>query len=467
MKHSNKIKDIFKGATIYSFSQMLAKSSAFFLLPLYTRVLTKSENGIIGYINTTYILLSVLISLGYQSAQTRFYFEKKSNGIFMFSNNIFILFNSIIVSGLVLLITKHFGIYSLKNGFAITIILLIAVILNVLSQNVINLELTKRNYVKTSIMQIIVFASSSIFTIVLITYFRMSCLGRVVALFFGNLLFSLIYVRKYFEKLEPVFSIIEVKKSVKFGLPITFHLFASMSLTYLDRFILLKYVTMDEIGLYTIGYTVYSVFSVVLAAFNQSYQPNFIGIMKSGIDVKETVRRIFFIWNVLCLIILLSLNLFLNRIILLIIGAEYSRIVLMMPWLIAGFYSQGLYYFFTSILFYNKKTYILPLLTIVSLLINIVANIILIPIYGITGASMATFVAYLCLAILAFIVSRKVFNFKWDICFPTLILILTMIKVVEIVSYAKLILLTISIFPVIYTNKDNIAYLLYNLKKNS
>src|SRR5690554_7067562 len=44
------VKKVLKGASMYSLGDVLVKASGFFLIPLYTRVLTPADYGIVGYL---------------------------------------------------------------------------------------------------------------------------------------------------------------------------------------------------------------------------------------------------------------------------------------------------------------------------------------------------------------------------------------------------------------------------------
>jgi len=69
-----------KDSFIYGFGGILAKSIGFFLLPVYTRIFSPAEYGIIEMLMVLINLIGAILNLGMDSAQTFFFFEQKKNG---------------------------------------------------------------------------------------------------------------------------------------------------------------------------------------------------------------------------------------------------------------------------------------------------------------------------------------------------------------------------------------------------
>ena len=63
---------------IYGGGRMLQKFLTALMLPLFTAFLTKSDYGIVGMVVTVTTFLDVFVTLGFDVAFTRFYFDDKS-----------------------------------------------------------------------------------------------------------------------------------------------------------------------------------------------------------------------------------------------------------------------------------------------------------------------------------------------------------------------------------------------------
>jgi len=85
------LRKVLKGASIYSLGDVFAKTSGFFLIPLYTRVLTPDDFGIVGYLQVLLRIATIILSFGFQVAQTRYYYENHTDSVslgrFLFTIN--------------------------------------------------------------------------------------------------------------------------------------------------------------------------------------------------------------------------------------------------------------------------------------------------------------------------------------------------------------------------------------------
>ena len=69
---------LLKDSVIYGAGRALHKFLVALLLPLYTAFLTPSDYGILGMVVTVTTFLDVLVTLGFDVAFSRFYFDDKS-----------------------------------------------------------------------------------------------------------------------------------------------------------------------------------------------------------------------------------------------------------------------------------------------------------------------------------------------------------------------------------------------------
>jgi O-antigen/teichoic acid export membrane protein len=94
-------------------------------------------------------------------------------------------------------------------------------------------------------------------------------------------------------------------------------------------------------------------------------------------------------------------------------GKQFVEVRKIFPYLLVAFYAGSFYFFFSTPIFYFKKTKYLPIITGTSALINISLNFILIPKYGIYGASIATIISHVWISALGYIIGNKLFRIQW------------------------------------------------------
>jgi O-antigen/teichoic acid export membrane protein len=146
------------------------------------------------------------------------------------------------------------------------------------------------------------------------------------------------------------------------------------------------------------------------------------------------IKRFFSIWLIsigaVCLIgILLS-----KELVVFLIPVSYHEAHSIIPIIIFGYFVNGLYYFAVQPIFYFNKTIYLPFLTFASASVNIIVNMILIPLYGIYGAAYATVISFIFQAVLVYIISKKLFDPEYE-----------HIKIIASIGYVLLILVFMNI----------------------
>jgi O-antigen/teichoic acid export membrane protein len=93
---------------------------------------------------------------------------------------------------------------------------------------------------------------------------------------------------------------------------------------------------------------------------------------------------------------------------------KYGEANLILPYIIIGQLIHSSGNILNSGLFIKKKTQIMTMIVLVSCLLNIVANILLIPKFGILGAALATLISYTFYTIIITYYAFKEFSFTID-----------------------------------------------------
>src|SRR5688572_22712186 len=72
---ASKLKSLAKDSVIYGISGIVSKMIAVLLVPLYTRIFTPSDYGVINIINTTFLLVGMLAACSLDNSAGRWYYD--------------------------------------------------------------------------------------------------------------------------------------------------------------------------------------------------------------------------------------------------------------------------------------------------------------------------------------------------------------------------------------------------------
>lgn len=462
------LKSVIIGSSYYSFGFFLTKALSFILIPIYTRLLSPKDYGIIGFTNVLIQILTAIFIFSFHGAQIRYYYEYKESkrdiGSFLFSINIFLF----VLIGTIILLLHFYGekLYYLLGIKKIPFypyirIALWIVFLQILNQMINSYYLGARKYKLCTLQQIFRFLFNATSIIIFITILKRGAIDYIYGMLTGNFIFFIIFVWGYIKNFYLNFDFKYVKYALLFGGPLILHSLASVTQTTIDRFILERYVTLKELGIYTLGYQIGIVLNIIIVGINRAWQPNFFELMKTEknnywVEINKFISIWLFGISLLCLMGLI----WAKELILIFTPERYHSAIRIVPYIIFAYFLSGFYYIFSSPLFYYKKTGLIPIITIGAAIISVVSNLILVPKYGIYGAGISAIISFFTLSFLSYLLSYKFIKFKFNVKYPIIFSIfLFLLFIFKTYNYSVVVKCFISILYII------IAFIILKLHK--
>ncbi len=199
--------------------------------------------------------------------------------------------------------------------------------------------------------------------------------------------------------------------SLKINLPLMVHTLAKHIFDVSDRVMIAQMIGQSEVGIYGTLYSFSSLTAIIWSAINASLIPIVFEKIKAGKakELEKIITPILGIYSILTLVLVL----FSPEIIRLMATEEYYSAIYMMPPVAAGIYLTALYNIYSNILLYKKKTLWIMLSTVIASTINILLNLIFLPRYGFIAAAYTTLASYILLATLIFIFCKISFRIKF------------------------------------------------------
>jgi O-antigen/teichoic acid export membrane protein len=300
----------------------LRKTVGFLLIPIYTRVLTPDDYGIVGLTLAIGGLLGILLALGVRSAVARYYFEyrhdPKQLGAYITTNFLFIV---IFIGGLVFCLSVWgeplwqrvtSGQVPFKPYVQLMLWSTYAGLVIDLPMRLYQTQQKARHYITGQLATFFLTVGATILFVVVL---RMGARGQLLGGLVGNgivaVILSYLLLRKWF---VPQLRREYLKVSLIFGLPLVPHLLSSWAMAAADRLILERFVPLDELGLYTLAYSLGMIMNVLVSSINKAWAPYYYDLMQRNDRPDGRVRRVVSLYIAgvggICLAILLSLRCF-------------------------------------------------------------------------------------------------------------------------------------------------------------
>ncbi len=412
-----RVQQLGKNAIVYSIGNILTKLSAFFLIPIYTRYLTKADVGVIALIEMFEFFLVTILPLGIVNAIWRFIPGASQNEKAKIISSSFWGLNTIgliIILGLLTLHTNIAAHLDLGTGGEhYLIILLINVFLFSGGQFILWIFQYDQKPIYYLIVSLFQFIAVLVLNIHFVVYLRTGVAGVLYSktiVFIVLYLFSAIYILRTSRVLP---SLTVLKKLLKYSIPFIVIGFITPVLTISDRYFLNLFVSLEQIGVYSIAYKFGMLINIALVLPMQRTLTPMIYKTGLGIESQRIYRDILFYFTFIGSVIVILLTIFAKQILLLFTTPEYFEGAYIIPWVALAYLFNGFRTYFRAGIALGNRTSILSIIGVIIILINIVLNYFLIKFYGVDGALISTITSYLIFSIVLYFASQRIFPVDW------------------------------------------------------
>ncbi len=443
------LKKTFKHTVIYGLGGLISHAVGFLLIPVYTRYLSPNDYGVVAMVMIYITVLEIVMRMGVDSALFKVYFEEKDEESRRTLVTTTFLFQ-LAAGGLIFALTYPFsdGLSDLFFGtrdytvyFQFATASQLLVMLRVVPLSVIRARERPGIF---SILNVIRFALVMGFNILFVVILEAGPLGIVQAQFYAALVLLPVFLVITLRHMRPHLSWTQLKRLASFGLPLIPAGLAGWVLTMADRYILrlvapvTKFAlvaqkglgemvtktgdvmagalpTLVDVGLYDLAYK----FSLIvrmglIQPFIFAWGPLMFSVYHQP-EAKQVYRA------VLTLFTLLSVGLCFA------VGVMSPEIVkLMATWPFYSAWSSvyilalshcfyGLYIVFTVGTSVVHKSKYQAYTSTVGVVANIGLNFLLIPLWGVFGAALATLLSFGVMALVHYRFSQREYRIDYDL----------------------------------------------------
>lgn len=393
MKRS-KYNDLIKNIFYFAISSFAPKILVFLLVPLYTNCLTTDEYGIVDLIGTTVALIYPFVILGISDAVLKFTVNDTDSGRAI-SIGFYWCTGSTLLLSVLLFLAYCIDIFPLNFLYLIyTICNITTTVFYALLMSYIRGIGAVKVIATTSILSTCISVSSNL---ILLLKFKLGVYGYMISNILGTLSI-VIYI--YFKcNIRKVLirpnrqDIVMFKKMIQYGIPLIFSNIAWWINSVSDRYIITFFCGAGDNGIYTVASKIPSILAVLQGIFSEAWQlSTFKEYDKAGsTKFFEKIFHIYFFLMCLCCSILIILDIPLAKFL---YAKEFFSAWKCVPFLLLSNVFIAMAGFESSILQAMGSTKKIASTTIMGAVINLGLNMLVIPYFGIVGASITTAIGF-------------------------------------------------------------------------
>jgi O-antigen/teichoic acid export membrane protein len=427
------IRQLASQTLIYGVSSVVGRVLNYLLVPLYTAVFNPEEYGVITELYAYVAFLNIVYTYGFETAYFRFATKSDQSEKYFNLAQTSLLLTSLIFSGLLFLgsdlIAEILG-YS-DQGIYIQWLSLILAIDAIVAVPFARLRLENKaiKFASFKMLNIGLNIGLNLFFIVLCPILSQSDSGSWIDTFYkpelgvgyiilSNLMANAILIpllSGYFRRLKFTLNR-EWMAMFLYASPLMIMGLAGVTNEMLSR-ALLKYMlpldfypgqsNLEILGIFGACYKLSVFMTLAVQAFRYAFEPFFFSRAKNK-DSPALFAKIMhgfiifgsFSWLLISILLPDMAPVFLRQ-------ESYLTGLKIVPWLLGGGLFLGIYYNLSIWYKLTDKTHYGAWITVIGAIITIVMNVILIPVMGYMGSAITTFMAYLFMTTLSFLIGQK------------------------------------------------------------
>ena len=462
----SKEKQLLKNTTIVSIGKIATQLITFFLLPIYTAVLTKEEYGIVDLLNTLVSLVFPIITLQIEQGVFRYlvdYRKDNDKQKEVITSVISFIFKQLIVYIVIFLITSIWINNSYKYFLAGNIVA--TMLTSILLQICRGLGDNKRY----SFGSFLVGASTVVLNVIFIVAFKWGAYGMLGATILANII-AIIYISAS-KKIYNYFDIKKynkglLKEIIKYSIPLVPNIISWWIVDASDRSLITWILGIGQNGIYSAANKFSNIFMTLYGVFNITWTES-AAININSKEKDEFFNKIFDFtirfFGTLALAIIATIPFIFSFLINETFAEAYNQIPILM---IAGIFNV-LVSFIGSIYVAKKVTKEIAKTSIGAAIINIIINFALIKFIGLYAASISTVLAYMVMFIYRLIDCRKYVILKVNKKLITSLLIMQIFSIVIYFSdnqILKIINVVIVYLYVMIVNRNSFRFIIESIK---
>lgn len=385
MKNGNLIKN----GSLYIFGNIFNKAIAVITVPLFTRMLTTEEYGVVNTYGSWLAVMSVLVGLSLRESIRNAFVDMRGK-LKEFVSAIFTL--SALNLVIIMLLCTGLSFFIDIPRMLIYVCVVEAFFSFVISVAIACYTIEEKAISRTLLMVFPNLVGSILAVLIISAMSEGKDYGYIVGFAISTSLFGVGVLLWYWWRYRTFIRIDYWRYALIISVPLIFHSLSSVILGSSDRTIITLYRGAAETGVYSLIYKLNTATSVVTSSAEAVWLPRFIrGMEKRQYNAINEMNRVY-IYVVLfafCGVFTAA-----PELLMFFGGEEYMGGLNMVFPIVLSAFIMFLYGIYLNVEYYYKKTKMIAISAITAAVLNLVLNLLFIPIYGAVAAAYTTVFSY-------------------------------------------------------------------------
>ncbi|MGL4463261.1 MAG: lipopolysaccharide biosynthesis protein [Planctomycetia bacterium] len=414
-------------AFIYAAGQAVGKCVSLALLPLYTRCLSPADFGCLAVLDVVGTLLTIIVGAGLAAAVNRFHANAQSA-----DEQAAVWWTALAAcfgAGMVLILPAALNAEAVSAWISqgletpISLDVVYCTLASVVFGSLGNLLLVYFRAYKWSLFYVVLSLLRLALNVALNLWFVVGLKMGLLGIVAGNLLASawmtgcllLVFLAR---QRGMSFDFRVVYQLLAFGSPIIVTSLLATCMHQADRLLLCSFVTAGDIGVYSLAYQIaQAVNTLCLVPFSSIWCVKIYEIDREA-DGRQIFCDIFEYFVAGLSLVLFAVSIAVGPLVTYFLPESYRAVGDLVPVVCLGYFFFSLHEHFRVPAMLTGRTLTLVPVFVAATVVNVAANLVLSPIYGIQGAAWATVLTFAAFSFVGLVRYRRIekFDYRFDRC---------------------------------------------------
>lgn len=396
----------------YALASVVGPGTGLLLLPVYTRFLSPGEFGLIALLEVVSLILTSIFSLGMPAFVSFIFVEQATS-----DDRRRVLGALVIAVTVVNLLLSAVAWFALQAALPHALpsipfwpfvpLLIVASVLEpywIMAGAMLQIQERAGFYSLLSSVRIV---TSLTLRVLLVVAVPMGVFGFTLANVMTAAAFATVGILLMRSEMLPAWDARVIRQALAVGGPTVPNNLLSYGYRLLDRVVLERIATLEQLGLYYLALRIADVMRLASDVFINAWRPIFFKEAGKAAFLERDVPEIIRLASIGMLTCFVTLSLAAPPLIRVFMAPSYAGAGRYVPLLVAAMAVKGFYAFPYIAVWFRKKTIWVPALSAITLVFSIAANYLLAAQAGVMGVATALLLSYCCLAALMLLVAQR------------------------------------------------------------
>ena len=411
---------VLSNSIIYVLGDVINKAIPFLMLPILTKYLTPEDYGVIASFGAFVGFLTIFIGLSLHGAINVEFFKLKKEELRVYIVNALLILG--VTTGVAFIFVFLFDsilsekLLLEKEWLYVAVLVSLSQFITLLNTTLWIAEQKPKAYSLYQLSQTFLLTSM---TVLLVIGYGYGWEGQILAMTIGSIGFALISL--FFLEKRDYFTFEYNKKDIKsllnFGVPMIPHQLAGWIRTSGDKILLISMVGASSTGLFTIGYQIAMIMTILVTAFNKAWTPYLFSQLNKEDNREQKIKIVKYTYLYFILVFLLFIILyFVSELIFkYLLDEKFLESMKFVVYILIANMFNGMYLMVVNYLFYVHKTKELAKITFSVSMGHLLMSYLFINYYGAIGVAYSGVISMFLTFLAVWFYSNKYYAMPWNI----------------------------------------------------